>query len=66
MPAFSAGKSGRQDLKLSPENHNALSNHDLQDNQEAVLAKNCPKDKVAEISLILPGIYESTHSFYNI
>ena len=38
-------KSGRQDLNLSPKNHNDLSNHNLQENQKAALAKNCPQDK---------------------
>jgi hypothetical protein len=33
-------------LNLSPQNHNDLSNHNLQQNQEAAVVKNCPKDKV--------------------
>jgi hypothetical protein len=32
-------------LNLRPENHNTLPANELQENQKAALAKNCPKDK---------------------
>lgn len=42
---FAVGEKWRRgDSNLPPENHNPLSNHNLQQNQEAALAKNCPKD----------------------
>jgi hypothetical protein len=45
---FAVSKKWRRgDSNLPPKNHNPLSNHNLQQNQEAALAKNCPKDKVS-------------------
>jgi hypothetical protein len=32
-------------LNLRPQNHNPLSDNNLQENQKAALAKNCPQDK---------------------
>jgi len=33
-------------LNLRPENHNELSNNNLQENQKELLPKNCPQDKI--------------------
>ncbi|OQA06010.1 MAG: hypothetical protein BWY65_02304 [Firmicutes bacterium ADurb.Bin373] len=45
---LSAKKSGRQDLNLSPQNHNQLQLKNLQENQKAVLPKNCQNTAVAQ------------------